>query len=349
MGEKNIVINITSGTIIRAILFGLLVIFLYSLRNIVGVVLFAIVVASSVEPAALWFQKKKFPRTLAVIIIYLAAFLFLGLIFYSVIPIIFSEFSSFSSTITSYLKQPSQISALNDILSGLPISISTLLQEISSRAANYFGVLTGGFFNATSQIFGSAISFVLIVVLSFYLAVQRNGIENFLKIVTPLKYEKYIIDLWQRVSRKIGKWLQGQILLGLLVGILSFLGLTILGIDYALTFALLAGIFELIPTFGPILSSIPPILVALALSPILALKVVILYIIIHQFENHLIYPLVVRKIVGIPPVITILALVVGAEIAGLMGILLSVPIATMIIELLDDFDKKKRSYEPEAV
>lgn len=348
MNNKNITINITTGTIVRVLLLGILVIFLYFVRDMIAVVLFSVVVASSVEPATVWFQKRKIPRTLAVIFIYLLAFLLLGIVFYSVVPTIFSESISFSAKITGYLEKPSQIGVFNEFFSGLPASISKIIQDFSLRAADYINVFTSGFFNAAAQIFGGAVSFILIIVLSFYLSVQNNGIENFLKLVIPLQYENYIVDLWLRVSRKMGFWLQGQILLGVLVGVLTFLGLTILGVDYALTFALLAAVFEVIPIFGPILASIPPIMVALAQSPLFALKVVILYIIVQQFENHLIYPLVVRKIVGIPPVIAILALVIGGNIAGFMGLLLSVPIASILIEILNDFDQKKRSYEPET-
>ena len=340
--EKNITINITSGTFIRAILFLLLVVFLYFIRDLVLVILLSVVIASGVEPAASWFQKRKIPRTVAVIFIYLIAFLFLGAIFYLIVPVIFSEFSSFSSNIELFLEKPSQLNILNDLLSGLPASVSGLFQVFSSRAADYISGFTSGFFHATAKIFGGALSFVLIIILSFYLSVQKNGIENFLRIITPVQHEEYIIGLWLRARTKIGRWLQGQVLLGLLVGVLTFLGLTILGVNYALTFALLAGVFELIPVFGPILSAIPPTLIALVTNPLLALKIIILYIIIQQFENHLIYPLVVRKVIGLSPVLTIIGLVIGAELAGFMGMLLAVPIIAIIVEILNDIDAKKR-------
>ena len=113
-------------------------------------------------------------------------------------------------------------------------------------------------------------------------------------------------------------------------------------VEYALTFALLAAIFELIPIFGPILSAIPPVMVALIQSPTLALEVGILYIIIQQFENHLIYPLVVRKIVGVPSIMVILALVIGAQIGGFFGLLLAIPLAAVVIEVLDDLNYHKK-------
>ena len=166
--------------------------------------------------------------------------------------------------------------------------------------------------------------------------------ENFLKIITPIEYENYILSLWSRSRRKIGRWIQGQILLGILVGVLVFLGLTILQVEYALSFALLAMVFELIPIFGPILASIPPIIIAFLQNPALGLAVMALYIIIQQFENHLIYPLVVKKVVGVPPLLVILALLVGGQLAGFLGIIIAVPLAATLMEFLNDLEKDKK-------
>lgn len=341
-GDKIININITSGTFFRAVLILLLLLFLYLIRDIVAVVLFSVVLASGIEPAAKWFQKFRIPRVPAVILVYLIAFSILGMMFYLVIPPIFSELSSLATNIPSYINKPLEISAVREFLPQLPQSISHLLVSFAENAREFIGKLSIGFFQATATIFGGALSFILIVILSFYLAVQEKGIENFLRIITPIQHEKYIAGLWFRSRDKIGGWLKGQILLGVLVGVLVFLGLTILRVPYALTFALLAAIFELIPIFGPIMSSIPPIAIAFLQSPSLALEVVILYVIIQQFENHLIYPLVVRKTVGVPPIMTILALIIGAKLGGLFGILLSVPISAVFFEFLNDIEKRKK-------
>ncbi|MEW5907973.1 MAG: AI-2E family transporter [Patescibacteria group bacterium] len=341
MNERNITVNITTGTILKILLLVLLFVILYLVRDLILVVLLSVVIASAVEPAAIWFKKRKVPRIVGVIVIYFLALFFLGVIFYFIIPIILTEFSQFSSATTLFLEKPSQLSILKELFASLPASISILFQDISSQAAKYVSEFTTGFFHLAAKIFGGALSFILIIILSFYLSVQEKGIENFLRMIIPLKYEEYIIDLWTRSRQKIGRWIQGQILLGVLVGVLTYLGLTILKIDYALTFALLAGLFELIPIFGPVLSAIPPTLLALAQSPILALKVIILFILIQQFENHLIYPLVVRRIVGIPPVLTILALIICGKLAGFLGILLAVPLVTVLVEILNDIDLKK--------
>jgi len=338
---KNITVNITTGTFFRAILVVLLIAFLYYLRDLAAVVLFSVVIASGVEPAARWFQKYKVPRVLAVIFVYLIAFSILGFMFYLVIPPIFSELSSLASSVPSYLNRPFESGAIGKFFPELPESISSLLLGFAESAKKFVGGLTSGFFQATASIFGGAMSFVLIIILSFYLAVQEKGIENFLRIIIPKNQEKYAIGLWLRSRDKIGGWLKGQVLLGVLIGILVFLGLTILRVPYALTFALLAAVFELIPIFGPVLASIPPIAIAFLQSPSLALAVVALYVIIQQFENHLIYPLVVRKTVGVPPIITILALLAGAQLGGFFGILLSIPIVAVLYEFLGDIEKEK--------
>ncbi|MBI4692273.1 MAG: AI-2E family transporter [Candidatus Terrybacteria bacterium] len=349
MSDKNLTINITSATIFKAILLVLLFVFLYIIRDLLVVVLFSVVIASAIEPLAVWFQKKKIPRIPAVVFVYLIIFLFLGALFYLIVPVIFSEFSSFTSRITLYLGKPSQINILQGFLSNLPISISQILHDLSARATDYISGFSAGFFHTVAKIFGGALSFILIIILSFYLSVQEKGIENFIRVVVPLRHENYILDLWTRSRNKIGRWLQGEILLGVIVGVLTFLGLTILGVDYALTFALLAGLFELIPIFGPILSSIPPIMITLVQNPVLSLKIAILYIIVQQFENHLIYPLVVRKVVGIPPIMTILALIIGGKLAGFLGIVLAVPVLTVIVEILNDIELKKHPHETPAV
>ena len=173
----------------------------------------------------------------------------------------------------------------------------------------------------------------MVIVLSFYLSVEPEGISGFLRIITPAKNEEYVLSLWKRSQRKIGLWMQGQIVLVVIVSMLVFLGLTLLRVENALILAMLAGAFEIIPIFGPILAAIPAVILALVSDGMTsAILVIGLYIIIQQFENQLIYPLVVRKIVGVPPLVSILALIIGAKLAGFVGVLISVPLAAMLME-----------------
>jgi len=182
------------------------------------------------------------------------------------------------------------------------------------------------------------------VVLSFYLAVQEDGVGKFLRIVTPRTHEKYVIDLWKRTQIKIGLWMQGQLVLALVVGVLVYLGLLVLGIPNALFFAVIAAFLEMIPLFGPIIAASPAVVAAYVAGGASAGIIVTgLYLIIQQFENHLIYPLVVKKIVGVPPILVIISLLIGFKLAGFLGIILSVPLSAMLVEFLDDMHKKRES------
>lgn len=336
--EKSMTVEITFSSFVKAVIFILFLWGIYHIRDIVAVVLFSIVIASAIDPMADWFSRRHVPRVLSVIFIYLVALAVVAAIFYLLIPNLVGEISLFVDKIPGYFSEPTGLSSL---FPAVPESFSTVLVEMFNNLKTHVAGFTSGFFQTAVGIFGSVLSFILIVVLSFYLAVQKDGLENFLKIVTPVQYEAYILDLWNRTRKKIGLWFQGQIILAVLVGVLVFLGLTILRVEYALSLAILAAVFEIIPIFGPILASIPAVAIAFVQSPVLAVVVIGLYVIIQQFENHLIYPLVVRKIIGVPPILAILALVIGGTAGGFLGILLAVPIATALKEFLNDLAAKK--------
>jgi len=123
------------------------------------------------------------------------------------------------------------------------------------------------------------------------------------------------------------------------IGLMSYVGLSLFGIEYALPLAILAGLLEIIPIVGPIISAIPAIIIALTISPspFLAIAVAILYFIIQQFENHIIVPMIMKQAVGIPPVITILAILIGGRLAGISGALLSIPIFICLHILFQEF------------
>lgn len=345
--KNEITIEITSGTIFRAFFLALFIVFLYFVRDILAVFLLAVVIASAIEPLAHWGSQRRIPRVLMVIAIYLAAFGLLSLSFYIIVPTLLTEFLDFIHRVPLQWIATTDIQTLFGFAPKLPETLSNALTQLAIGLQSYLEKFTAGFFGATAAIFGGAFSLILIVIFSFYLSVQEHGIEKFLQIVTPRKYEKYVLDLWTRSQIKIGRWLQGQILLGVLVGVLVFLGLTVLGVKYALMLAILAAILELLPMFGPIIAALPAIGVAFLQSPSLALMVIGLYVIIQQFENHLIYPVVVRKIVGVPSLLVVVAMIVGAKLGGLWGMLLAVPISAVFIEFLNDLASKKQMVEPQ--
>ncbi|MEX0934802.1 MAG: AI-2E family transporter [Candidatus Paceibacterota bacterium] len=334
-------VYITTGTMVRVVLVLLFVLLLYLIRDIALVILTAVVIASAIEPATRWFEVRNVPRVLAVILIYLLTFLFVAIGFYLFIPPLLDN------VLYIIERAPDYAESLR-VWGGLPapfdsISGNFTLGNVVTGVEKSLAGLSTGILGVATSIFGGVLSFVLVVVFSFYLAVQRDGIANFLRIVTPIQYESYIIDLWGRTQRKIGRWLQGQLLLSLLVGILVYLGLMVLGVPNAFVLAMLAAVFELIPLFGPVLAAVPAIAVALIDGGTsLGIMAFLLYVIIQQFENHLLYPLVTNKVVGLPALVVITALLIGGKLAGFIGVILAVPIAAGLMEFASDIEKRKK-------
>ncbi len=323
----------------------------YALFRIYGVILVlltAIVISTAIEPILRWARSRGVPRVLTVITVYAGAALFLSIFFYFLLLPLIDEVSGFVKTLTVYSNAVTNDSVLSGMFATQHIfgGIQTpaLMGELSNYLNSFSEFLSQGVFSAASLIFGGVLSLFLIIVLSFYLAVQDDGVGKFLKVIVPLKYEGYVLGLWRRSQSKIGLWMQGQLILGLTIAVMVYIGLLIIGVPNALLLAVLAGIFELIPIFGPILAAIPAIFSAYgALGATEALIVAGLYLFIQQLENHAIYPMVVKKVVGVPPMVSIVALIVGGQLAGFLGILIAVPMAVVLMEILSDFEQRKLS------
>jgi predicted PurR-regulated permease PerM len=354
MDEKTLRIDIAFATIVKSVLFLILLYCLYLLRDLTLVVLMAIVIASGIEPGVRWFKKYRIPRIIAVIIMYGFIFGLFAVMTLFFLPPLIEELKLLSINVPASITGADIVHQATDSVSeiadgilpgglGARIIDSLAIGEALNQVVGFADQYKGGFFKVASAVFGGALSSILIVVISFYLSVQEKGIEKFLRIVVPLAHEDYVINLWERSQAKIGLWVKGQLVLALFVGILVYLTLTIIGIPYAFILAVLAAVFELIPIFGPILSAIPAIIIGFLTGGLGSVFLVtIVYIIIQQIENQLLYPLVVRQVVGVSPIIAIIALVAGGELAGFLGILLAVPLSAAALEFFDDLDKKKK-------
>lgn len=365
--NKEIRINITSGSITKIVVILAMFTLLYYVRDLVLVVLASVVIASAIEPFTLWFIRHRVPRLPAVILMYLGIAGIIVCLFYFFLPPLLEDTSHFLASAPHYLDSVSIWDPLQkDSLGESKIAVASLSQDLSQSKQVVSGFSSGfslteiinnirtavsslsqGFIETLSLVFGGILSSILITVLSFYLAVQEDGVSNFLRFVIPDKNEKYVLDLWKRVQVKIGLWMQGQLVLAIVVGLLVYLVLTIFGpslhVGNPFLLAFLAAVFETIPLFGPILSAIPAVTASYTDGSLAsALFVVGIYLIIHQLENNLIYPLVVKKIIGVQPILVILALLVGFKLAGFLGVLLSVPLATTIMEYLNDLQKDKQ-------
>lgn len=341
MEGRNFTVSITTATVLKTLCIVTIAWLLFVLRDVVLIVLTAVVIASAAEPGIRSLVRRKVPRVVAVLMLYAVLFGMMFLLFYFFFPSVLKDFATFAASLPTYLDtfmSSSAYSAYSSIL-GLPAESSISGDDIIQSLRSVFDFGAGSPLGAAGQIFGGVFSFILIVVFSFYFAVVETGVDDFLRIVTPRRHQAYVQGLWKRSQHKIGLWMQGQLILGLIIGVLVYLSLLILQVPHALVLAVIAALFELIPVFGPILAAVPALIIAfVAGGPVLGLVVLGVYVLIQQFENHLIYPQVVTRVVGVPPLLVILALIIGAELAGIFGVILSVPVAATLQELVRDFE-----------
>ncbi len=311
--------------------------FLYHVRDIIVLVFLAVVIASAIDPIATFFARYKIPRILSVLLIYMSVFVLVSLVLYFVIPDLLSEMGDLATTLPQFYQQ---------IVWGKPLSFLGYnaliqLQGFLNGLVPQVGEIVTGAVGLTPKLFEGFVAFASVLVISFYLAVREGEIRKFIKLITPGGYESYAIDLWNRTHKKFGRWLQGSLFLAFLVGVTAFIGLSLLGVKYSLSLALLAGAFELIPMVGATLATIPAVLIALTQSWYLALGVLILYIVIQQLENNLMVPLVFKRMIGLNPIIVILSLLIGFKLVGPLGLLIAVPAAAALGEFLGDISTGK--------
>lgn len=305
---------------------------LYLSLGILVAVFFAIVISAGLGPIVTWLQKIKIPRTLG------AGFLFLLIIsvfagaIYIVIPIISSEFNQlleqFFPVIGEWLDLDT--AKLSDVLS--------LLSEKFLSLSPSSG---GGLFEFSKSVIGNAALALSVLAMSFYLTVDNRGVEKFLVAVLPSRFEQPMVDIYMRARKKIGFWLQAQIVLSLLVGAMTYFALSLLGVEHAIILGIIAAVFEVVPFVGPIFIGTIAVAVALLSSTTLALYTLIAFILIQRIESDIIVPLVMRRAVGIHPVMVLVSLLVGANLFGFVGIILSVPATVIFQEFIEDWVARK--------
>lgn len=337
-------IRISTDTMVRGILLILGVYVLFLLRDILILILVSIVIASFVEAGVRGLATYKINRTLAVPLIFaLIIFIIFG-IFYAFVPIIVRELSDMLTVLFKYL--PSSSSINKQSIDGATAFVNNIssqgsVNDFLTTIKNAGSVLSQGATSFIGSTFGGLLNFILVMVMSFYLSIQEKGIDAFLRLLTPARNEKYVLDLWSRTQRKIGLWFKGQLLLGLIIGTITFIVLALLGVKYAFLIGLITAIAELIP-FGVIFAAVPAILLAVIDGGLLlGIKVLVFYIIIQQIENYVLGPVVAKRIVGIPPLVVLLAFLVGITIAGFWGALVAMPVAVFILEYMSDVEKQK--------
>lgn len=335
--EKQLTINISTSTIVKIIVVIAILGILYMLRDVLLMLVVAIVLASALNPWVNALQRKRVPRIVATLFIYLAFFGSFIIVLILLIPPIATEvtdiaknFPTYYERIVSDFQQFREFSLQQNLLSSLDSALQSLKANIAQTTASVFSGIVG--------IFGGLFSFLGVVVITFYMLLEEHALKKFIRSLTPAKYQPYVFQLMNRSQERLRLWLRGQIILCLIIGFLAWLGLTIIGVKYSLVLGLWAGLTEFIPYLGPMLGAIPAVFIALTTGSFWkAVIVVVWFTVIQQLENNLIVPKVMAKAVGLNPLVVIIVMLTGAKVAGLVGLILAVPVALILKTFSEDF------------
>jgi predicted PurR-regulated permease PerM len=345
-GKRPIYVNITVFTVIKIILLFVLFYFLFLIREILAILFVALIIASAVDPWVDWMQKKKIPRGVGIIFIYFILFAVVGVVVYLIIPPIIEQVNELANNFPQILEKVISGFEFLKYYSAKYGILDNVKENVGSIGANLQGA-AGGVFSTVSGIFGGIFSFFLVLVITFYMVVEENAMKKIVWSVVPKKQQVYVMHLINRMQKKVGLWLRGQLILSLIIFALTYIGLLILGVKYALVLALIAGLTEFVPYLGPMLAAIPAIFLALTQAPMLALFVAALYYIIQWVENNIIVPKLMQKVVGLNPIVSIAVLLIGFKVGGIVGAILSIPVATAIgVFVTDMFESRAQEKTP---
>lgn len=307
--------------------------FLWLVRSGLYPFIIALFLAYLLNPAVAHVEQKGFKRIWAIIIIYSLVFGVLAFGGIKLVPLLIKELENFAreipqiTNIGQQFLENFQAQYQNSALPfSLRIAFDKALLSVETEVQAFTAAIVDGIINSISYFIGIIIS----PVLAFYLLHDWNEIKEKLLLFLPGKWRYEIITVVRDIDKVLNGLIRGQLLIALLVGILVSTGLYLLNVKFALLIGILAGMLDIIPYFGAIIGATPAVTLALLDSPFLALKVIVLFLVIHQLEGTVIGPKILGESVGLHPLSVIFFVFVGGELGGLPGMLLGVPLAAII-------------------
>ncbi len=291
---------------------------LYQIREVIVLLFVAIIFMSALSPLVERSEKLGVPKALSIAAIYIfVVALIIGLLSVIITPLV-EQTNNLTTTLPQTIEKAFPTAVIDK---------GVIQQELTNFTRNVFAI--------TLTVFSEFVAFISVAVLTFYLLLERDKLDQLIAQFFIGKEEK-AKRISRRIEEKLGAWLRGQLLLSLIIGVAAYIALFALNIPYALPLALLAGLMEVVPVIGPIISAVPAVFIAYLSSPVMALAVAAAFFIIQQLENHVVVPQVMKKAVGLNPLIVILAVSIGGKLLGISGALLAVPIAVVVQIIMVD-------------
>lgn len=333
---QRVIHDVRVVTIIKVVLvlfcFGLL----YIIKDIILIFFVALILAALITPLADYGMRYKIPRSVTILGVYVVILALLFLILGALVPPMLDEarnlianFSLLWERVLGSAGPLATYTAQRGFEENFRQSLESMTAQIPNVALGAFSSITG--------VLESVFSLLLIFVLAFYLVVEVESLKRLLRNLAPERYQASVVGIITRVQRKLGDWMRAQLILSGAVAVLTYVGLLIIGMPYALVLGLLAGMLELVPYAGPVIAAVPGIFLALSISPVKAALALMVYVLVQQAESHLLIPQINQKFIGINPIVSIMALLLGARLGGILGILVAIPIAASITMLIEEY------------
>jgi predicted PurR-regulated permease PerM len=305
-------IDISQKTIIFAVALILGLWFLYQVRSILVLFFIAFILMTAVNPLIKVAKKVKIPTIAVMLFIYFCLITLVTIVIASLVPALVQQTRDITLLLPAYLHN-------------LEVVFNT--QFDPNMIGSYVSEVPSNLLKFAASAFSNVMDIMALFFISYYLVLERPLLHRyFIRFFENHDAEEKAEELVLAVERQVGGWVRGELLLMAIIGATTYLGLILLGVPFALPLAVMAGILELVPNLGPTIAAIPAILIGLTVSPIIGLGTLILSIVIQQLENNLIVPKVMQSATGTNPLITMLVLLIGFTLGGIMGAILSMPL-----------------------
>lgn len=280
---------------------------------------------------------RRFPRWLAILILYLFILGTLTAIGFMIVPPLVDQGQQLWAALPDMFDRGQKFL----IERGLLKEHLTLREAVERAPGPGGGEAVGTVMGAVVGVVGGLFGLFTILILTFYMLVDADSLRDTMLRLFP-RGDRPRVDAASRdITVKVSAWLGGQLLLGAIIGGTSAIGLWLLGIPFFYVLALISGIGELIPVVGPIMAAVPAVLVASSVSVNKAILVIVFFLVQQQFENHVLVPKIMERQVGVSAVTVIVALLIGGKLLGIMGAILAVPTAAILLVVFNELSAQR--------
>ncbi len=330
------VLDISWGTILKLFLAAICLYVLYQIRDILVWFIFALIISILFNPLIDFLQRKKIPRSIGTVLVYLGFFGLFTFLIYSFVPLFLAEIKYFSQVFPEYFEK------VSPLFRGLKVEAFESIENFLAFLSKTLEGAVANIFNTLFTIFGGIASTIFILTIAIFLSLEEKPVERTIYLLFPKKYEAYALSLWRRCQKGVSAWFFSRIIGCLFVGVLSTLVFLLFNTKYPFFFGLLAGGLNFVPVVGPLMTGILLFLVVVLENFWRAIFVLIAFIFIQQIENNILLPLLTKKFLGLSPVLVLMGLAIGGVLWGFLGAVLVVPLFGILYGFLREFLEKRK-------